>query len=121
MLRAVKLESDRLIDRDRHRLGCRVAVVAHVNCDGLSLHSLHRISTSAESADSSIHERNAGSSPSDRECSVVEGITLGPGMLMESAGSDFNIVRVSVRAANPAPKANRMTGPKLLAAATPIK
>ena len=35
--------------------------------------------------------------------------------------SDFVRARVTVRAAKPAPNANRMTGPKLLAAATPAK
>jgi len=42
-------------------------------------------------------------------------------MKIESSGSDFSIVRMRVEAAKPAPKANRMTGPKLLAAATPTK
>jgi hypothetical protein len=35
--------------------------------------------------------------------------------------TDFARARVSVRAAKPAPNANRMTGPKLFAAATPAK
>src|ERR1700678_3245374 len=47
--------------------------------------------------------------------------TLRTGTGAGSFASDRVRARVSVRAAKPAPKANRITGPKLLAAAPPAK
>src|SRR5271157_611258 len=51
----------------------------------------------------------------------VVAATFVTGKDARSRERDFAMVRVRVRAAKPAPNANRMTGPKLLAAATPTK
>ena len=104
MFGAVKLEGDRLIDgyRDGFRRG--VTVVTSVNGDRLSLHSL--------SKENAMRLTN-------RSGSVHFALLTGTEVVSREA--DFASARVTVRAANPAPNANRMTGPKLLAAATPAK
>src|SRR5580704_2735932 len=102
MFGTVKLKRNRLVDRHSHGLGCRIAVVAGVDCDGLQLH-----------VSISLSHR------STYYFAVVA--TLRTGTDAGFLESDFVRALVSARAAKPAPHANRMTGPKLLFAASPAK
>src|SRR5437763_7489390 len=115
MLGAVEFERDRLIDGNSHGFGRGVAVVANVDGDGLSLHACTSFNRAVIA-----YAGSAGSS-TDRVSSFPDSKSAGTGIDIESPGSDFSIVRVRLRAAKPAPEANRITAPKRFAAAIPTK
>src|ERR1700691_5777665 len=104
MFRTIKLESDSLVDRDSHSFRRGIAIVPCVDRDRLKLHAFINL-------------------PKTDRCDYF------PAVAAFEAGTDARLsekkalasARVTRRAANPAPKANRITGPKLLAAASPTK
>src|SRR5580704_9690614 len=135
---AVKLERDSLIDGHGHSLG-GVTVVAGVNWERLSLHPSIRlvvwratIARSGSLFDSDGRREGYSLPPFSSRTSqsrilpkspgrfyFVVAITLEAGTDAGLRESDFLNRRVRVRAVKSAPNANRMSGPKLLAAAMP--
>src|ERR1700690_1945654 len=102
VFRAVKLESDGLVDRHGHGLCGGVAVIPRVNCNGLKLHASafpHRFEPVHFTVVATLR-----TPIDDGLCAIA-----------------LAMVSVSRRAAKPAPKAKRITGPKLAAAASPAK
>ena len=111
MFGAVELKRDSLVDRHGDSFGRGIAIVAGVNRNGLSLHSLTNQTV--------VTPRRMRISPISVYFELAA--TLRTGMVALSRDADFASARVTVRAAKPAPNANRITGPKLFAAATPAK
>ena len=146
VLGAIEFESDGLVDGDGDGFGGGIAVVADVNCDGFSLHGIAKIRErrtkaffrsdvpanrirSLHSANHSLGEWFAewrDDRLTKRELAHVrvyrEAVrTSSTAALAGSWENDFARAFETVRAAKSAPKAKRMTGPKLLAAAMPTQ
>src|SRR5277367_5818252 len=115
MFRAFEFKPDRLINRNGHGLSRRIAVVAGVNGDGLSFHActfgdigLILLIRSYDPEAAPAFSRCSGTLISRSSCWRATETDARP------RTNDFPTARVRVRAAKPAPKANRITGPKLL-------
>src|SRR5580704_8176190 len=127
MRRIVKLERDCLIDRHGHGLRRGIAIIADVNRYRFSLHALHILGAAKIAAGALILCASRAIAPeanADRLRSPAHSAIVDIREAATRAGfraSNFAMACVSRCAAKPAPKAKRITGPKLFAAAIPTK